>query len=132
MAVVDLTNDGVQINTEKDNVVIRKVIATIPGGKALNVAGFAPEVINAGHPIIVETATKEYKPLPVNAGQTAYGSLPTGHTYAGVLIASILTKKPSAAIMTVGIMNPEAAPYDFATVAAAFKTAKPLIDQQAD
>ena len=132
MAVVDLTNDGVQINTEKDNVVIRKVIATIPGGKALNVTGFAPEVINAGHPIIVETATKEYKPLPVNTGQTAYAALPVLHTYAGVLIASILTKKASAAIMTVGIMNPEAAPYDFATVAAAVKAAKPLIDQQAD
>jgi hypothetical protein len=132
MAVVDLTNEGVQINTEKDNVVIRKVIATIPGGKALNVTGFVPEVINSGHPIIVETATKEYKPMPVNAGQTAYAALPALHTYAGVLIASILTKKASAAIMTVGIMNPEAAPYDFATIAAAVKTAKPLIDQQAD
>lgn len=132
MAVVDLTNDGVQINTEKDNVVIRKVIATIPGGKALDVTGFVPEVINAGHPIIVETATKEYKPMPLNVGATAYATLPNGHTYAGVLIASILTKKASAAIMTVGIINPEAAPYDFATVAAAVKTAKPLIEQQAD
>ena len=132
MATVNLANDGVQIDTGKDNVVIRKVIATIPGGKALDVTGFVPEVINAGHPIIFEAATKEYKPMPVNAGQTAYAALPANHTYAGVLIASILTKKPSAAIMTVGIMNPEAAPYDFPNISAAIKTAKPLIDQQAD
>ncbi|MCX3266547.1 hypothetical protein [Pedobacter agri] len=132
MATVNLTDDGVQVNTEKDNVAIRKVFATVPGGKALDVTGFAPLVINAGHPIIFETATKEYKPLPVNAGQTAYASLPTGHVYAGVLIASILTKKASAAILTQGVINPEACPYDFATVAAAVKTAMPLIGQQAD
>lgn len=80
----------------------------------------------------METATKEYKPMPVNAGQTAYAALPAGHTYAGSLIASILTKKASAAIMTQGIINPEAAPYDFATIAGAFKAAMPLIGQQAD
>lgn len=132
MATVNLTDDGVQVNTEKDNVVIRKVFATVPGGKALLVTGFAPLVINAGHPIIFETATKEYKPMPVNAGATAYAALPEGHVYAGALIASILTKKASAAILTQGEINPEAAPYDFATIAAAFKAAMPLIGQQAD
>lgn len=132
MATVNLSNDEVQVNTGKDNVAIRKVFATIPGGKALYVTGFAPEVINAGHPIIFERATKEYKPMPVNAGATAYDALPDDHTYAGVLIASILTKKASAAIMTQGEINPEACPYDFATISAAFKTAMSLIGQQVD
>jgi hypothetical protein len=132
MATVNLVDEGVQVNTEKDNVVIRKVFATVIGGKALDVTGFTPLVINAGHPIILDTATKEYKPMPLNGGATAYATLPTGHTYAGVLIASILTKKASAAILTQGVINPAAAPYDFATVAAAIKTAMPLIGQQAD
>lgn len=132
MATVNLSNDEVQVNTGKDNVAIRKVFATVPGGKALEVTGFAPEVINAAHPIIMETATKEYKPMPVNVGATAYATLPAGHVYAGALIASILTKKASAAIMTQGVINPEAAPYDFATIADAFKIAMPLIGQQAD
>jgi len=132
MATVNLVDEGVQVNTEKDNVVIRKVFATIPGGKALDITGFAPLVINAGHPIIFETATKEYKPMPVNAGATAYAALPNGHVYAGVLIASILTKKPSAAILTQGVINPAAAPYNFSAIADAVKAAMPLIGQQAD
>lgn len=132
MATVNLVDEGVQVNTEKDNVVIRKVFATVPGGKALDVTGFAPLVINAGHPIILETATKEYKPMPVNAGATAYEALPADHVYAGVLIASILTKKPSAAILTQGVINPVAAPYNFSAIADAVKAAMPLIGQQAD
>ncbi|MCY1517399.1 hypothetical protein D9M68_520780 [compost metagenome] len=219
MAEVNLNNDSQLIDTGNDNVAIVKVIATVRGGRALNVAGFAPKVINAGHPIIMETATKDYKPLPVivtggvvglgtitpgsgytnngtysgvnltggsgagakatvtvagnavtgvvittagtgykpgdilsaaaaNIGTggsgfqvavtsidetaTVYGALPGGHTYQGALIATILTKKAFAAIMTIGVINPEACPYDFATVASAFKTAVPLIDQRAD
>ena len=132
MATVNLSNDPTQIITGKDNVAIRKVIATVPGGKALDVTNFAPAVINSAHPIIMETATKEYKPMPLNAGATAYAALPVGHVYAGALIASILTTKAFAAIMTQGTINPEAAPYDFATIAAAFKAAMPLIGQQAD
>lgn len=31
-----------------------------------------------------------------------------------------------------GTINPVAAPYDFATIAVAFKTAVPLIEQRAD
>lgn len=132
MATVNLTDDGVQVNTELDNVVIRKVFATVPGGKALLVTGFAPLVINAGHPIIFETATKEYKPMPMNVAGTAYAALPAGHEYVGILSASILTKKASAAILTQGVINPEAAPYNFVDIADDIKAALPLIGQQAD
>jgi hypothetical protein len=220
MAEVNLTNDSEQIITGNDNIAIVDVFATVRGGRSLNVVGFAPEVINAGHPIIKETSSGDYKPLPATEATTgnvatfgavtagtgyangtytnvplsggsgtgalatvtvagtvvtvvtktqggkgyqvadvlsvpalyaggtgsgasvpvatiastsgAYGSLPAGHTYQGALIASILTKKAFAGILTQGTINPVACPYDFATIAAAFKTAVPLIDQRAD
>ena len=131
MATVNLSNESQQIITGNDNIVIVDVFATVRGGRSLEVTGFTPLVINAGHVIIKETATSEYKPMPI-ASATTYGTLPAGHTYAGVLIASILTAKAFAAILTQGTINPVAAPYDFATIAAAFKTAMPLIDQRAD
>lgn len=132
MATVNLSNESQQVITGNDNIAIVRSFATVRGGRSLDVTGFAPEVISAGHVIIMETATNEYKPMPVNAGATAYVALPAGHVYAGILVASILKNKAFAAIMTQGTINPVACPYDFATIASAFKTAVPLIDQRAD
>lgn len=53
----------------------------------------------------------------------AYAALPASHEYVGILEASILTAKPFAGIMVRGNINPVAAPYDFATIRAAFNTA---------
>jgi len=131
-SVVDLNNEDITVDTSSDGVVIVDCFAEVRGGRSLNVTGFIPKVISAGHPIIMETATKDYKPMPLNVGATAYGALPTGHVYSGSLRASILTRKAFAGIMTQGTLNPVAAPYDFATIAAAFKAAVPLIDQRAD
>jgi hypothetical protein len=128
----DLNNATITIDTSRDSVIIVDRFATVRGGRTLDVTGFIPDVIYAGHPIIVETATGVHKPLPLNGGATAYGSLPTGHTYTGVLDGSILKTKPFAGILTQGTINPAAAYYDFATIAAAFKAAVPLIDQRAD
>ncbi len=62
----------------------------------------------------------------------AYTALPAGHTYAGILIASILTAKPFAGILVRGTVNPAASPYDLTTILAAVKTALPLIDFRQD
>lgn len=128
----DLNNSAVTIDTSKDSVVIVDRFATIRGGRTLDVTGFVPDVISAGHPIIVETSSGTHKPMPLNGGATAYAALPTGHTYAGILDGSILKSKPFAGVLTQGTVNPVAAPYDFATLAAAVKAALPLIDQRAD
>lgn len=219
MAEVNLSNESVKVDTGKDNIAIVQVIDTIRGGRALNVTGFTPEVIQAGHPIIKDSISGDFKPLPVkgtgaieglgthaagsgytnngtytdvsltggsgsgakativvagnavtsvtittkgtgykagdilsaaaaNIGTTgtgfqvavtevnseaiAYDSLPANHSYKGALIASIATNNPSAAILTQGTINPAACPYDFATIASAFKAAIPLIDQLED
>ena len=128
----ELSNTQITVDTSRDSVIIVDRFATVRGGRTLDVTGFTPDVIYAGHPIIVETATGVHKPLPLNGGATAYGSLPAGHAYTGVLDGSILKTKPFAGILTQGTINPTAAYYDFATIAAAFKTAVPLIDQRAD
>ena len=63
---------------------------------------------------------------------TGYASLPAGHSYVGLLRASILTRKPSAAIVTAGQANPSAMPFSMTSILSAFKTAVPLIEFQAD
>ena len=128
---VDLTNAREEIITGNDNIVIVNHFDGLRGGRSLDVTGFNYPVIKAGHVIIQDDSTKAYKPMPLSAENT-YGSLPGGSSYVGVLVASIPTSKPFAAIMTRGTINPKAAPNDFATIKEAFHTAVPLIDFQED
>jgi hypothetical protein len=215
MATTKLMNTSENILTGNDSIVIVDNFQSIRGGRSLDTTGFAPETIKAGHMIIKETATSEYKPMPATdatsdnvatantlvagsgytngtyenvplsggtgngalatvvvaltvvssvtitkggqgytvgdvlavpgayAGGTgtgasvtvatlgntaaAYGSLPAGHTYAGVLVATILTAKPFAGIMVRGNVNWKAAPYDMTSILSAVRTALPLI-----
>jgi len=60
-------------------------------------------------------------------GGGAYSSLPSGHTYAGINISTILTAKPFSGIMYHGVVNNLAAPYTMTSILAAFKTAVPSI-----
>jgi len=222
MAIVNLSNTTTTYDDGLDSIVIVDNFQSIRGGRSLDVTGFTPTLIRAGHVIIQSTATKQYKPMPVtgvnsiaglgiatpgtaytptgtpgvtyygvaltggtgtgatadisvtsggvsrvviaakgtgyaagdvlsaaaaNIGGTgtgfqvtvrsvneagAYAALPASHVYAGILISSVLTAKPFAGIMVRGNFNPVAAPYDFATIAAAFKTALPTITAIAD
>lgn len=125
MAVANLTSTKESIVFGNDNIVIRDVFEDIRGGRTLDVTGFTPEVIKAGHVIIKEAATGEFKPMPLSG--EAYAALPEGHTYAGILIASIPTNQPFAGIMIRGNVNHNAAPFPMATILAAVKTALPLI-----
>ena len=97
-----------EVDTSWDSVVIVCNLETIPGGKTLDVETvvFAPEYIRAGHIIIEETATGILRPMPVTG--SAYAALPAGHTYKGVLVATILKAQPFAAIMLRGSVNQQA------------------------
>lgn len=117
MATVNLTSKT-SVDTTNDSVVIVKHIEGIPGGRTLDVTGFGDEEISAGHVIIKETATGEYKPLPVT------GSLPASHTYAGILVSSLKTDKAQAAIMVRGTVNEAYCKY---AVPSGAKTALTLI-----
>lgn len=123
----NLTNTPETAISEKDSIVIQLNLETIAGGRTLDTTGFTPTVINAGHVIIRETSTGNHKPMPLNGGATAYAALPAGHTYVGVLVASLLTTKPFAAIMVRGTVNIVASPFDPSSILSAFSTAVPLI-----
>jgi hypothetical protein len=213
---VNLNNGTFEgIETGNDSIVIVENLEALRGGRALDVTGFTPEVIQAGHLIIRETATRKYKPMPValvgriltlgslvggtlytdgtynnvaitdvGAGTLAtanvvveggvvtsveivlggsgyaandalsiaaasiggtgsgltfiaatvgtdpaeYAALPALHTYAGILVATILTEKAFAGIMVRGTVNRLAGPYPVTSaVETAFKAAMPLI-----
>lgn len=126
MATANL-NEKTQVIDGKDNVVIVNHFDGIRGGRTLNVEGFAPDFIRAGH-LIVKLSSGDYAPMPVNGD--AYASLPGGAAYAGYLVASIPTKQPLAAIMVRGTINPKASPYPLTTIMEAVKEALPLIDYQ--
>ena len=121
----NLATQGAGYDTGNDTIVIVKVLEAIPGGKTLDVTGFSPEVIPAGHLIIEETSTGVLKPMPVSGA--AYTALPASHTYKGVLISTILTAKPFAGILVRGTVNKNASFYTIASVLTAVKTALPLI-----
>jgi hypothetical protein len=127
MPQANLNRNPEEISTGVDEIVIVNLIEDIPGGKTLDVTGVTEKVLKAGHIIIVETATGDHKPLAISG--SAYASLPGGHTYAGVLVASILTSKPMASIMVRGTVNEEAATVQagLPSVPAGAKTALPLI-----
>jgi hypothetical protein len=100
-ASLNLTNQ--EIDTSWDGIVIIDEVEGLPGGKTLDVTGFAPEYILAGHIIIEETATGALKPLPISG--TAYGALPASHTYKGINKVTILKTQPFAAVMVRGSVN---------------------------
>lgn len=132
MATASLNNDSEEIITSKDSIVIVDNFQSIRGGRTLDTTGFTPDIIKAGHVIIMETATKNYKPMPLNGGATAYAALPADHVYAGILINSIPKKRPFAGILVRGTVNPAACPFPMATIQSAVKTALPLVDFRQD
>ena len=118
----NLNNIKESVITGNDSIVIISNLETIPGGKTLDVTGFTPDVIKAGHVVIEETATGVIKPMPLTGN--AYATLPANHTIKGVVIASILKTKPFAAILVRGSVNKVASPYPVTT---AIESALPLI-----
>ena len=117
-----LNSEKSTVDTSRDSIVIVKVIETLIGGRSLDVTGFTPAVIKAGHVVIKETATGTFKPMPINGA--AYAALPVGHTIEGVVIASTMTNRAMVGILVRGTVNEVASPYP---VTAAIKTALPLI-----
>jgi hypothetical protein len=84
MSTVNLNNEGINIITGNDNIVIVDCFRTIRGGRSLDVAGFAPDEIKAGHVIIKDNSNPaEYKPMPVTvAGKIVeFGKLVPGSGY---------------------------------------------------
>lgn len=123
--IVDINSTTQAYGDGKDSIVIVDNFQSVRGGATLDTTGFVPEVVKAGHIIIRETATGQYKPMPISG--VTYAALPVGHTYEGALVATIPTAKPFAGIMLRGTVNPEAAPYTMTGILSAVKAALPNI-----
>lgn len=125
MPTADLKRASIEVNDGLDAIVIVNDLGDVPGGRTLDVSGLATdvEVIRSGHILIQNDTTKAVKPLGVTS--EAYDPLPEGHSYLGVLKASVLKKDPRAAILTIGQVNAAASPYP---VTAAIKTGLPRIE----
>ena len=109
-----------------DPIVVRKYLDAIKGGRLLDVSDFTEDVIQAGHVIIRDTATRKvYKPMPVADG--AYDSLPEGYEYVGIQIATVSKNEPYVAILTIGEVNDKVLPFDMTSILSAFKAAVPTI-----
>jgi hypothetical protein len=131
MPTANLNNNSYSIDTGNDSIVIVEYISGKVGGATLDVTGFAPTIIPAGHVIIQETATGNLKPMPVNGA--AYDALPSGHTYSPyVVVASVRTDKPFVGLMDRGTVNPLASIYTISSILAAVKAAQPNITYRAD
>jgi hypothetical protein len=122
MAEVNLNKESSGFDAGLDSVIIINYIEGIPGGRALDVTGFADKVISAGHVVIKKTATGNYKPMPVSGD--AYAALPAGHTIEGVTVSTVTTDDASVSIMVRGSVNKVASRYP---VTAEIQTALPLI-----
>jgi hypothetical protein len=122
MAEVRLDKKMDGFNAGLDSVIIVSYLEGIPGGRALDVTGFPDTVISAGHVVIRETATGNYKPMPVNGDE--YDTLPSGHTVEGVTVSTVTTDEASVSIMVRGSVNKVASRYP---VTPAIEAALPLI-----
>ena len=122
-----LNNEEKFLHEGMDSIVIRQYIAGLKNGKTLDVTGYTPDVIKAGHVIIRDSVNDVYKPMPLNEQGTAYDSLPANHEYAGVLVGTVLKKRPMAGIMYAGEVNDVASPFSVDSIKSAMKTALPQL-----
>lgn len=134
MAIISLNDANTNPTGDGfDNVVIVDNFKSKRGGASLDTTGFPKAWIRAGHVIIRQTSNGELKPMPLNEDGDGYAALPAGHTYYGILIATVPTAKPFAGIMFEGtvnpkVINPDAGYYDISGILSAVQTAFRAVD----
>lgn len=95
MSTTNLMNDGKSFADGLDGIVVVNNYTSKRGGASLDVTGYPLPNIRAGHVIIKETATGNFKPMPVVvSGAVATGVISnagTGYVNAGTYNAVALT-----------------------------------------
>lgn len=122
--MIQLIKKGNNVDVSKDSIVILLNTYTLEGGRVLDVTGFTPNAIQAGHIVIREDATGTYKPMPISGEE--FGALPADHSYAGIVVASVdkVTQGGGVGVMVQGAVNEKAMPYKIPTaLEAELKTA---------
>lgn len=114
-------------------VVASNVISTVT--KTVGGAGYAAgDTIYFNPTTVGGTGSGGSVPVATVASAAgAFGTLPSGHTYAGVLINTVEAIRPMAGIMVRGTVNHIAfSPAAYSTILTAIKAALPLIDFRGD
>jgi len=127
-AQADLNESLVKVYAESDSIVIRKNLASIIGGRTLDLTDFSSDdnCIHAGH-VVIRSKEDEtlYKPMPVSDG--AYAALPDGYEYAGVVVATKPVSYPLVGIMYAGEVNDTASPFPVDSIKEALQKALPML-----
>lgn len=111
----ELTTTQTEVVFGKDDVIIQKLIADIPGGRTIDFTGFTGDKILAGTVIIKGTVSSAtvYRPHPITAGTApspdTYGTITEGFAVCGVLYRTITKDNPQGSIMIDGVVNEAAA-----------------------
>lgn len=141
MAVVNLNSAFTTIGDGYDALVVRENYTAMDGGVTLDTTGYPKPNIRAGHVIIKDTTTGEYKPMPLNAGGTAYAALPADHEYYGHAVNSCLTAQPHVGVTYHAKINElvgkdakaqAAGVYDLTSILSALKLALPHVIYKGD
>lgn len=99
METVNYTQEGNNINSAMDGVIVRKHIAGLAGGRALDMTDYTAKVVPCGLPIITD-GNGNYKPLAPTNGFV----LPAGYNYAGLCGATVLAGAP-VSVVVAGVIN---------------------------
>lgn len=120
-------NDVRGMVTGIDSIVIKRVIDTKTGGATLTIdsSEFDEKSISAGHIVIHNPSTNDYKPLGVLNG--VLQSKPSGYEYYGIVIATTPADMPMVGVLTNGVVNFKAMKYDISSILPAVKQALTFI-----
>lgn len=76
-----------------DSIIITDYFQGKRGGATLDFTDYGRDYIRAGHVIIKETGVEDsLKPMPINAGGTAYAALPEDHEYYGFAVNTVVAQ----------------------------------------
>lgn len=115
MENISYTHEHLQMLTAKDGIVIRKHLAGIEAGRALNCTGYTDEIIPSGLPVATD-GNGDYRPIKptvttVEGVTTTTYTKPNGYSYCGIVEATTLAKR-AVPILTAGVVNEAACPYE--------------------
>jgi|GEM_PF-284518 len=124
------TQSAVFGGVDLDSIVVRENYTATDGGVTLDMTGYARDYIRAGH-VIIRTGSAGnyvYKPMPLNAGGTAYAPLRASHEYYGHAVQSVKKSQPYVGVSYHAKINPlvvnaDAGYFSLSTILTALKAA---------
>ena len=118
-----------EFDETKSAVVILTVLDTLQGGTTLDVTGFGPKFIEAGH-VIIQDASGINKPLGVSGGK--FVALGGDDKFLGICLTTQPTSESFVGVLLQGAVNYKAMPYDITDIESAMRTALNNINFRSD